>query len=79
MKFDCHSAQAPNDKLFKLINSSGEQWFSDHILNDKIKNACKNFPVCLVYKKAPSKPILGLPLANRNKECITVNLKFYYW
>ena len=68
---------ALSEKLLRLVNSAGSTWSQDSELKEKIKLICKNCPVCLIYKKTPSRPIVGLPLATKFKECIAMDHKFY--
>ena len=61
-KLHYHFAHVPSDKLIKLIDSAGEHEASDHILQDKIKNICKNCPMCLSIRKHHQDPQLaGFP------------------
>lgn len=68
MKLYHQFVETPQDKLIKSITSPGEKWASGHNLKDKIKNVCKNCPMCFVYKKAPTRTRVALALANRFKK-----------
>ena len=70
-------AHASSEKLLRLVNSAGSTWSRDSELKEKIKLICKNCPVYLIYKKTPPRPIAGLPLATKFKECVAFDLKFY--
>ena len=70
-------AHASSEKLLGLVNSAGSTWSQDNELKQKIKLICKSCPVCLTYKKTPLRPIVGLPLATKFKECVAMDLKFY--
>ena len=76
-KLHRQSEHASSEKLLRLVNSAGSTWSQDSELKEKIKLICKNCPVCLIYKKGPPRPIVGLPLATKFKECVAMNLKFY--
>lgn len=45
------------------------------ILKDKIKSVV-TIALCLIYKKAPPRPTVGLPVANKLKEWVAMDLKF---
>ena len=62
-------ALASSEKLLRLVNFAGSTCSQDNELKEKIKLICKNYFVCLVYKKHPPQPIVSLPLATEFKEC----------
>ena len=56
-------AHPSEDKLLKLINSSGKEWSENMDLKNEIKNVTNNCQICKIYKKPPPRPIVSLPLA----------------
>ena len=67
-------AHPSSSRLTKLINSAGEPWSSNEALKEAIKHVNSN---CEVFKKPPSRPVVGLPMATRFLECVSMDLKYY--
>ena len=70
-------AHAPAHKLISLIKGAGSPWSDDPALTAQIKKTVAMCPTCNLYKKPPSRPTVGLPLATRFQETVAMDLKFY--
>ena len=68
-------AHPSEDKLLKLINSSGKEWSENMDLKNEIKNVTNNCQICKIYKKPPPQPIVSLPMATRFQETVAMDLK----
>ena len=69
-------AHPPMERLLKLVNSAGQPWCTD-LLKDEIRKISQDCHTCRIYKKAPPRPVTGLPLATHFQECVAMDLKFY--
>ena len=65
------------DKLLSLINGAGTPWCNNKELIAELKRIDKECPTCQIYKKAPPRPIVGLPMATKFQETVAMDLKFY--
>ena len=63
---------ASSNKISKLVKSAG---IKDSELFNSINEVEVNCPVCLKYKKAPLKPVVGFSLSKRFNDVIEMNLK----
>ena len=76
-KLHLQFAHATSDKLSKLLKSAGLPWCNDKALMDEIKNVERDCETCSRYKKAPPRPVVGLPMAKAFNECVAMDLKFF--
>ena len=67
-------AHCSKEKLIRLIELS--KYENDEDLKNEIKKVSENCNVCKIYRKAPPKPIVSLPLATRFNELIAMDIKF---
>ena len=70
-------AHPPSSRLLRLINSAGEPWSSNEALKEAIKHVGDNCDTCKLFKRPPPKPVVGLPMATKFLECVSMDLKFY--
>ena len=68
---------ASSEKLLNLLKSAGKPWSHDKELHDEIQKVSKNCNIGKLYKKPSPGPIVGMPMAWRLQECVTMDLKFY--
>ena len=47
-----------------------------HRFKKQIRNVTKNCSLCQVYRKAPPRPTVGLPIASNLRETVAMDLKF---
>ena len=66
-----------SNKLIKFIEIAGEKWKSNTELKTEIKTITNECNMCQIFKKPPTQPVVGLPMASRFLECVTMDLKFY--
>ena len=66
----------PSEKLGKLLNSAGEQWWNDEDLKEAIKQVSSDCKTCQLHQKPPPRPIVGLPMASKFQECVAMDLNF---
>ena len=76
-KLHLQFAHATSEKLLKLLKSAGLPWCNDKALMDEIKNVERDCETCSRYKKAPPRPVVGLPMAKAFNECVAMDLKFF--
>ena len=72
----CFAHPSP-DKIIKLVNSAGPQWSQNSDLKHEIKKVSENCDVCKIYRKAPSRPIVSLPMCSSFQEIVAMDLKQY--
>ena len=77
LKLHRQFAHAPVSRIVALLNAAGEPWASDSALKQSLENVAVNCGTCKAYGKAKSRPVVGLPLANRFQETVALDLKFY--
>ena len=65
------------DRLLRMVNSSGEKWSHNEELKSEIKKVTDNCNVCKVFKKAPPRPTVGLPMASEFNAVVAMDLKQY--
>ena len=70
-------AHATSAQMLRLLKSAGEPWCNDKELHKALENVIDNCETCLAYKKAPPRPVVGLPLATRFLQSVGMDLKFY--
>ena len=63
---------ASSNKISKLVKSAG---IKDSELFNLINEVEVNCPVCLKYKKAPPKPVVGFSLSKDFNDVIAIDLK----
>lgn len=66
-------AHASKEKLVSLVKKSGK--FNDKEFIKAIEEVCENCQICLRFKKAPLRPVVGLPLGNRFNHTVCMDLK----
>ena len=64
---------ATQDKLIKLVQESKE--FDDEEFIEIIIKVCNECELCLRYKKAPPRPVVGLPLGSHFNDTVCMDLK----
>ena len=77
LKLHRQFAHPPSDRIIKLLNSAGEEWKNDDELKKLVRKVSDECKTCQIYKKTPSRPIVGLPMATKFQECVAMDLKFY--
>ena len=70
----CHCSA---NKLKQLIRNS-EIWTNDNTLLDAVDTISASCQICKRYKKSPSIPVVGLPLASNFMDCVAMDLFFVY-
>ena len=74
-------SHASKEKLCKLVKESRD--FNDTEFLRIIEEWCDSCEICQKYKKAPLRPVVGLPLADRFNQVVCMDLKEYvhnkYW
>ena len=68
-------AHPSEEKLLKLINSSGKEWSENVELKNEIKKVTDNCQICKIYKKPPPRPIVSLPMSNQFQQTVAMDLK----
>ena len=69
-------AHASKEKLFQLIRLAGKPWKDNTNLIKAIDDITTSCQVCQKFQKAPSRPIVGLPMATQFLETVALDLKF---
>ena len=72
----CFAHPSP-DKIIKLVNSAGPYWSQNSDLKHEIKKVSENCDVCKIYRKAPPRPIVSLPMCSSFQEIVAMDLKQY--
>ena len=62
----------PAERLIKLVKNQSENCKE---LTDAIKEVTESCKICLEFKKAPPRPIVGFPMATRFNQCVAMDLK----
>ena len=75
MKLHRQFSHASKDKLCKLAKQSVN--FNDDEFLRLIEELCDSCEICQKYKRAPLKPVVGLPLADRFNQVVCMDLKEY--
>ena len=70
-------AHPTSNKLFKLINSAGQEWRDDENVKTEILKVTNEYNTCQIYKTLSPRLVVGLPMALQFLECIAIDLKFY--
>ena len=70
-------AHASKEKLFQLVKLASQPWKHNTNLLHAIENVNTSCQVCQKFQKAPSKPVVDLPMATRFLEAVTLDLKFF--
>ena len=65
------------EKLLSLISGAGTPWCNNKELIAELKRVDKECTTCQIYRKAPPRPIVGLPMATKFLETVAMDLKFY--
>ena len=74
-KLHSQFAHPSAEKLLKLVSAAGMG--NDMNLVDEIKKVTKNCRICREFKKAPPRPIVGMPLAQHFNEVVAMDLKMF--
>ena len=77
MKLHRCFAHPSADRLLRLVNSAGIRWSQNENLKKEINKITESCNVCKIFKKAPPRPIVGLPLATEFQESVAMDLKQY--
>jgi len=64
-------------QLLTLIDRAGNPWSNNRELKEELKRIDAECTTCQVYRKAPPRPVVGLPMANQFQETVAMDLKFY--
>ena len=59
------------------MNSAGDPIKDDNELKSLIKKVSNKCQICQVYRKAPNRPVVRLPMATPFQEWVAMVLKFY--
>ena len=59
------------------MNSAGDPIKDDNELKSLIKKVSNKCQICQVYRKAPNRPVVRLPMATTFQEWVAMVLKFY--
>ena len=78
LKLHRQFAHPSQDKLLQLVSNAGHPWCNNQELKEEIKSVSENCSTCKIYKKPPSRPIVGLPMASQFQETVAMDLKFYH-
>ena len=73
MKLHRQFSHASKDKLCKLVRDSVD--FCDGEFLKIIEECCDLCDVCLKFKRAPLRPVVGLPLADKFNQVVCMDLK----
>ena len=65
------------DRLLRMVNSAGDKWASNDQLKNEIRKVTNECNVCKMFKKAPSRPTVGLPMATEFNDVVAMDLKMY--
>jgi transposase InsO family protein len=71
LKLHRQFSHAPANKLLKLVDKSS---INDKEFRDSVKEVCDTCSFCRVYKPAPLKPVVGLPLASHFNDVVCMDL-----
>ena len=76
ISFTCKNDPRPPYRL-ELLKSAKTLWNQYENLFDLIKEVSKTCRTCNRYQTAPSKPVVGLPMATKFQETVAMDLKVY--
>ena len=65
------------DRLLRMLNAAGEKWAGNTELKNEIKRITEECDVCKIFKKAPARPTVGLPMSEKFNDIVAMDLKFY--
>lgn len=77
LKLHSQFAHPTSERLIKLLKNAGSKWSSNDNLKKEIRSVSESCETCLRFKKPPSRPVVGLPMATTPNECVAMDLKFY--
>ena len=77
LKLHRQFAHATKEALTKLVKLAGQPWNSNKNLFQEIENVVESCGTCQKYKKAPPRPVVGLPMATQFLETVALDIKFY--
>ena len=72
LKLHRQFSHASKEKLMKMVRNSK---YSDKELLDCIEQCCDECAICQKYKKAPSRPIVSMPIATNFNQVVCMDLK----
>ena len=75
VKLHCQFSHTSKEKLCKLLKQGSG--FDDDEFLDLVKEPCDLCQVCQKFKRPPSRPIVGLLLADNFKQVLCMDLKEY--
>ena len=65
------------ERLLRMVNSAGEKWAKNDDLKAKIREVTEECSTCKIFKKAPARPAVGMPMASQFNETVAMDLKQY--
>ena len=68
-------AHPSSDRLLRMVNAAGEEWANNENLKAEIRKISNDCDTCKIFKKAPPRPIVGLPMASEFNETVAMDLK----
>ena len=74
LKLHRQFAHPSAERLLKLVKAAGN---GDKVLENEIKEVSRKCKICKVYKKAPSRPVVGMSLGSDFNDCVAMDLKQY--
>ena len=77
VKLHVSFAHATVSQLLRFLKSCGKPWCSDTELHKWIEQVVSECQTCLTYKRAPPRPVVGLPMATKFLQSVAMDLKFY--
>ena len=76
LKLHRQFAHATKEALTNLVKLAGQPWNSNKHLLQEIENVVESCGTCQKYKKAPPRPVVGLPMATQFLETVALDIKF---
>lgn len=77
IKLHSQFAHASSGRIIKLLKSAGPEWSNKTSLFKELEVVEKNCESCMKFKKAPARPVVGLPLGKEPNECVSMDLFFF--
>ena len=74
-KLHMQFAHPSAERLIRLINRSEHK--NDSVLKNEIHSITDACDVCKRFKRAPSRPVVSLPLSSEFNELVAMDIKFY--
>jgi hypothetical protein len=70
-------AHPSSDRLLRMVNAAGEEWANNEELKAEIRKISNDCDTCKIFKKAPPRPVVGLPMASEFNETVAMDIKTY--